>query len=380
MSDKLKIYACSGIGETDGQEQQVLQFWTDGTNTVSNTQAVNGLLAKINLAHIQATRQQGLSKGDKINLLCDVDMLSVALEAAKHFATDNNGLHRAGEVISHMINEGAFEFDNTDSQARENHLEDLIDKFYAIHNDGEPLSNISPDFMDWWKINVEQRNKVGLNFGQQQNVRKALKKAVAGIGEIDPRWKENEDLANYLLNGATYFLYTYFTDAQLAKLPAAFKEKRKGQLRIYNYCKALFVDQYGTEEDMQSIIRAGIIGEMGIEPEQVCVNLLTTGKAKGASGFEFLGLVGVEAVKMLITFIAVLGAIVVAIVKAVCETVYKSNAAKYGAIDNSVVQDNAMSDEELAALKRLQEKKNSSSSSWIGWAAAGIGLLLLFKK
>lgn len=374
MSDKLKIYACSGIGETDGQEQQVLQFWTDGTNTVSNTQAVNGLLAKINLAHIQATRQQGLSKGDKINLLCDVDMLSVALEAAKHFATDNDGLHRAGEVISHMINEGAFEFENTDSQARENHLDDLIDKFYAIHNDGEPLSNISPDFMDWWKINVEQRNKVGLNFGQQQNVRKALKKAVSGIGEIDPRWKENEDLANYLLNGATYFLYTYFTDAQLAKLPAAFKVKRKGQLRIYNYCKALFVEQYGTEEDMQSIIRAGIIGELGDEPEIIC-NDVIMGKRK-ISGVG-IALAATMTIAELIQIISIIAAVVLAIVTAICEAVYRSNAAKYGAIDQSIIDSSVPDDEELSALQRLQE---NSSSSWIGWAAAGVGLLLLLRK
>lgn len=376
MSDKLKIYACSGIGETDGQEQQVLQFWTDGTNTVSNTQAVNGLLAKINLAHIQATRQQGLSKGDKINLLCDVDMLSVALEAAKHFATDNDGLHRAGEVISHMINEGAFEFENTDSQARENHLDDLIDKFYAIHNDGEPLSNISPDFMDWWKINVEQRNKVGLNFGQQQNVRKALKKAVAGIGEIDPRWKENEDLANYLLNGATYFLYTYFTDAQLAKLPAAFKVKRKGQLRIYNYCKALFVDQYGTEEDMQSIIRAGIIGELGGDPEQVCADML----AKQTKGTGSITTAIVITVKELIQIITIIAGVLVAIVYAICDCVYKSNAKKYAAIDQSVVDSSVPDDEELSALERLHESGSLNGNSWIGWAAAGLGLLFLLKN
>ena len=375
MSEKLKIYACSGIGDTDSQEQPI-RFWTDGTNTISNTQAVNGLLAKINLAHIQATKQQGLSDGDRIDLLCDVDMLSVALEAAKHYATDNEGLHRAGEVISHMIQEGAFDYREMDSEARENHLEELIDKFYAIHNDGEPLSNVSPDFMDWWKINIEQRNKVGLNFGQQQNIRKALKNAVSGIGEIDPNWKENEDLSNYLLNGATYFLYTYFTDAQLAKLPAAFKVKRKGQLRIYNYCKALFVDQYGSEEDMQSIIRGGIIAELGGEPEQVCADML----AKQTKGTGAITTAIVITVKELIQIITIVATVLIAIVYAICDCVYKSNAKKYGSIDQAIVQDSAPSDEELEALDRLHNNGILGSSSWIGWAAAGLGLLFILKN
>lgn len=375
MSEKLKIYACSGIGETDSQEQPI-RFWTDGTNTISNTQAVNGLLAKINLAHIQATKQQGLSDGDRIGLLCDVDLFSVALEAAKHYATDNEGLHRAGEVISHMIQVGAFDYREMDSEARENHLEELIDKFYAIHNDGEPLSNVDPDFMDWWKINIEQRNKVGLNFGQQQNIRKALKNAVSGIGEIDPHWKDNEDLSNYLLNGATYFLYTYFTDAQLAKLPAAFKVKRKGQLRIYNYCKALFVDQYGSEEDMQSIIRGGIIAELRGEPEQVCADML----AKQTKGTGSITTAIVITVKELIQIITIVATVLIAIVYAICDCVYKTNAKKYGAIDQAIVQDSAPSDEELEALDRLHSNGKLGGSSWIGWAAAGLGLLFILKN
>ena len=46
MSEKLKIYACSGIGSTDPQKP--VEYFTDGTSTVSNTQAVNTILARIN--------------------------------------------------------------------------------------------------------------------------------------------------------------------------------------------------------------------------------------------------------------------------------------------------------------------------------------------
>ena len=80
MSGKLKIYACSGIGSTDAQKR--VGYWLDGTNTLSNTQAVNTLLARINEKYIAATRLTDIGKGEKIALLNDVDLLQVALEAA----------------------------------------------------------------------------------------------------------------------------------------------------------------------------------------------------------------------------------------------------------------------------------------------------------
>ena len=374
MSEKLKIYACSGIGETDSQEQPI-RFWTDGTNTISNTQAVNTLLVKINSAYIRASKQDW--NVHKLELLNDVDMLSVALEAAKHYATDNEGLHRAGEVISHMIQEGAFESQETDATARENHLEELIDKFYAIHNDDEPLSNVSPDFMDWWKINVEQRNKVGLNFGQQQAVRKALKKAVSGVGEIDPAWKENPEIANYLLNAGTYFIYLYFTDAQLAKAPATLKVKRKNQQRVYNHCKGYFVGVYGSEEEMQQIIRDSIYAEFSREPEQVIDDMLN-----GKSSTNGVGPIEVAITITAEIFVKILLAVfttLIAIVSLICKAVVQSNADKYASIDQSIIDGGCPSPEDEEALNRLK-KKTQASDSWIGWAAAGLGLLFILKN
>ena len=77
MSEKLKIYACSGIGSTDAQEPS--GFYTDGTSMLSNTQAVNTLLARINCLYIEANSLKGLSKEDRIDLLCEVDAYSEAL-------------------------------------------------------------------------------------------------------------------------------------------------------------------------------------------------------------------------------------------------------------------------------------------------------------
>ena len=93
MANKLKIYACSGIG--DAAEQAPTKYWTDDTNTLQNTQAVNSLLAQINLRWSEVTRLQ-ISQQDKADTLCDMDVLLVSLDAAKRYAKDADKLKKAG--------------------------------------------------------------------------------------------------------------------------------------------------------------------------------------------------------------------------------------------------------------------------------------------
>ena len=375
MADRLKIYACSGIGETDNK---AFAYWTDGTNTVSNTQAVNTLLAKINLAWAQCTQMQ-ISNEDKIALLNEIDWLSVALDAAKRFKGDNEKLYHAGEVISDMAKNGAFEGTSTDLREREERLEELIDKANELYSDYDVKSD-NPEFMSWWKNTIVARNKVGLNFGQQQNSRKALKKAaeqIKGIGAADESWKENEDIAQYLTQAGTYFLYLYFTDEQLKKLPGIFKVKRQNQLRIYNYCKTYFVDVYGSEEDMQDIIRAGIIKDCKGEPEVVCADIAKTGNVSGVGLSEFLVWLGV---KGLIALLTVAAGVLISIIAAICDCVYKSNVAKYASMEKAVVDSACPESSDYEDLDIGGNTGLSKGSSWFPIAAIAAGLLLLIKK
>lgn len=379
MADKLKIYACSGIGSTANADQPV-KYWTDDTNTITNTQAVNTLLAQINSRYIEATRLQRLPKEQKVDLLCDIDLLSVALDAAKRFADNPEKLHRAGEIIGTMAENGDFDFDSLDSSKREEHLHDLIAKANEAYEDTMPAAGATADWMAWWKTNVEDRNVTGLNFGQQQNVRKALKAATSGIGAVDESWKENADLAEYLTKGSEYFLYTYFTDEQIAKLPSIFRLKRKRQFATYNYCKSFFVDVYGSEAEMQEIIRAGIIDYFGETPEEICDGVFKKGKTAKIGEFTFLGLAGAEAVKALISIITAVGTIVVGIITAICESVAKTNIAKYGAIDQKVVETSVPDAEDWDDVGLDLGDQTGDSSSLITFAAIGAALLLLFKK
>lgn len=375
MSNKLKIYACSGIGNAEYSDKPIA-YWTDNTNTISNTQAVNTLLARINLLYIGISRLQGVTPEEKIECLNEIDMLCVCLSAAKRFKDDSEGLEYAGNVISKMVSDNMFVLNNLNTDARDAHLDELIAYADEQYNDRAPVANVSPEFMQWWQETVVSRNKVGLNFGQQQNARKALKKAaetIKGIGAVDwsqygdPEWLNNADLAEMLTKGAEYFLYTYFTQAQLNKLPYVFKLKQKQQMRTYNYCKSMFVDIYGTEEEMQLIIRAGIIDMMGEEPEDICDGI-ASGKTKS---------IGI-ATEALVTIITAVIAAVISIIQAICNCVASTNAAKYGALDKEVIEQSVPAPEDYDGIEF--DGISGGNSKILTFAAIAAGLFLLLKK
>ena len=354
MAEKLKIYACSGIGTA--QSDAPVRYWTDGTNTISNTQAVNTILAKINLLYIQATRMIGLSTEDKIAIYNDIDWLSVALDLVRRYKDDEAKLRRAGLVISAMAQDGDFAFDNLDADKREEHLEYLMSKANDLCNDDMELPASDEAFSEWWETNVMTRNKVGYNFGQQQVIRKALKKAVSGIGKVNPSWQNDADLAEYLTKGSEYFLYLYFTDAQLAKLPYAFKKKAKRQLGTYNYCKDLFVGVYGSEKEMKEIIRAGIVDYFQASPEDVCADIVS-----GKRQVSGIGL----ATEAIVAIINGIFALVSGIIVAICTMVAQTKVAEYQAIDQAAINASTPNGDDFDGLGFGSSSKLSSLLPWI---------------
>lgn len=368
MADKLKIYACSGIGDAESAAQpKMLGYWLDGTNTISNTQAVNSLLVKINSNRIKAYRLQTLSVAGKIDCLNRMDFYYVCLLAARRFEKDNEALYRAGAVIAKMYDDGMFLDLNLDD--RETHLAELIAYANSAFDSDEAVEFTNKNLEEWWNNDIIARNKNGLNFGQQQNLRKALKKSaeqISGIGEVDESWKDDPDLAKYLNKGSEYFLYIYFSENQLKKLPAVFRIKRKKQLTTYNYCKQLFVDKFGTFEDMQDIIYYGIMDYFGATPREVC-NDIVKGKIKP---------VGI-ATEVIVALIGAAVTLITGIITAICSMVAQTNIAKYGALDEEVVRDSVPAETDYSDLNFTG---TSSKSNWLLLAVAGIAAVLLFRK
>ena len=378
MAEKLKIYACSGIGDA---EQQSYTYWTDNTQTVDNTQAVNSLLAKINSLVIEIKYLQGMTNADVIEDLNKIDMLCVALDAAQRYREEAKKLYHAGEVIATMMGDGAFQFSSLDDAERDTHLDSLLDRFHDLmQEDGLHIEDDMDGFMEWWKKTVCERNKVGLNTDARKATKKALVQAAKVIGEVDESWKEDADISEYLLNAGTYFQYLYFTPEQLAKLPKIIAERQKAQKRIYNYCKAYFVSIYGSEEEMQGIIRDGIVKDFGVQPEEMCEQI-ASGKKVQPIGFAFLGMVGAAAVKAFLSFLSVMATILVGIITAICNAVVQSNTAKYAAMEKSIIETGSPKASDYDSYNLSGSTTLiGNKSSLLTFGLIGLGAILLLKK
>ena len=370
MAEKLKIYACSGIGAA--QADKPVAYWTDNTNTVSNTQAVNSLLAAINSDYIKFSRLRSLSKADKLTLLNEIDLLTVCLDAATRYSGKAAALHHAGLVIGGMVKKGLFDFDSLNETQRDNNLDELLDMAHEAYNEEEaPAANA--EFMTWWSETVEMRDKVGLT-KQQQDAFEEAAAQITGIGSSDNAWMKNADLAEYLTKGGTYFLYCYFTEAQLKKLPAVFRRKAAVQMRTYNYCKALFVNVYGNEDAMQEIIHASIIDQYGETAEQVCATIMNTGKISGIGdgGVTAAVLTAADIVAIVTAVLGLVGTIIVAVIE-YCKNV---GVAKYAAIDKEAAEAATPNPDDFNGLNIGSTK----ATSWLPLAAIGVGLLFLLKS
>ena len=380
MSDKLKIYACSGIGDTPEDRKKPIGYYTDGTNTLESTQAVNTLLAKINTCRIEAQRLQTLTAAERKDALDEMDVYSVGLVAARQYAKDSVKLGRAGLAIGSMISAGDFAYDTFVHGERQDHLDHLIEKMHELVNGDEQLQG-DPEFTQWWTANVIERNKVGTDFAQRMAIHKAIKARKLqpkqkGAGAVDESWQDDEELSKYLCDGGTYFLYLFFTDKQLAKLPEGnrriFKAKARGQQDTYDYCKATFVGIYGSEEEMVDIIRAGIIDRFGDTPEQVCQDI-ADGKRNAEEG------VGI-ATEIIVALITLISGLLIALIEKVCDAIAKKNQAKYEALNQRVIEESCPNQDDFEGLDVPKTQTAGISSGAMIAAGAALLALLFIKK
>lgn len=372
MANRLKIYACSGIGETPVQDYT---YWTDNTNTVENTQAVNTLLVGINTFYTEL-KYLNIDKEDKIWLLNQIDLYTVCLEAAKRYNKHYSTLQKAGKVIGAMVKRGDFEFDELNESKRDEHLDKLIEAAQDEWESDLKIEDSDPEFDGWWNENIVLRNQVGLDAAQQDTTRKALAKGVKGLGKVDESWKDNEDISQYLTKAGTYFLYLFFTDEQLAKLPNVFKVKRAYQTKIYNYCKGYFVDVYGSEEEMQDIIRNGIIQEFKETPEALCEGI-ASGKKKGIGSIT---LATTMTITELISILTIVAGVIASIITAICDCVYKSNVKKYEAMSKATIDGGVPEASDCDGLNLNGSKLGKKSDNKWLWIAGGVAALLLLRN
>lgn len=363
MANRLKIYACSGLN--DVTEKGAFNYWTDGTRTLDNTQAANTIIAKINLDLAQLEHLRTLTDEQKIWLIQEINVYTVCLYFVRQYESDPSMLQKAGFAIGAILKNVDWSNDYTDAKDAEEEANYLIACVQELLDNGVSFEK-NDDFAAWWKYNVLDRNKVGFGEEKRKTIRKAMTKAVEGIGEVDPSWQDDPDLGKYLTKSSEYFLYCYFTEEQLSKLPVTFRRKKKTQIFTYNYCKDLFVGTYGSEQDMQDIIRAGIIGYFNATPEDVCKDIVS-GKREA---------VGIPTA-VIVAIVGGIFALVQAVILKLLDMAKETKVAEHQRIDQQALSQATPNEDDFDGLNFGGGK---SSMSWVAIAAIGTGLLLLLRN
>lgn len=363
MANKLKIYACSGIGQAE--DSASFDYWYNNTNVLQNTQAVNTLTAYINANQAKLRSKLLTDRTQRQDLLDEIDLYAVCLYYAQSYSGNQSELVNAGAAIGRMCADGAFVYGSLNNEERDKHLDELYAKADVLISDGD-VSESNTEFMRWWKETVIDHDRVGLPVQDQSELSNSIHKAMSqvkrqGVGDLD--WSKDENIGKYLTDAGNYFIYTYFTKKQLAKLPKIFTRKALYQMQIYNYCKSIYVNVYGSEKSMRKVIRTGIWDKFGVSPEDVCLDIVNGNynRAKDAVGQLWL-----EAIVGIITALA---PVLVALIPALFNYFSAKNVAKYMAVDESVVKDNVADGTDF---DKLMNKSDNTM-----WYILGGGALLL---
>ena len=296
---KLKIYMCSGIGDT----REEYAYWLDDTNTATNTCAVNSLLARINelcveLDYLELTPEEQLERYNMI------DLLVIALQLAKRCKKDDAELERAGKILQQFINDGKFNSKSREDSERGSNLDRLFSSVMSALDSGSD-PKVDGDFLVWWMESILPNNRCGLTPEQQEKSKEFLKEERVG-DSLDQYKKQYGDIGEYLYNASDYFLYLYIPEDKAKKLPYFLRKKIQKQQEVYNYVARNFKALYGNnQEDLERIIRTRIIAQTGKTPEAI-TNYLTSTRGIGVMGWDDILYIVIAAVAVTIALLQVI--------------------------------------------------------------------------
>lgn len=354
MNNGLKIYVCSGVGSVDINSYK---YWTAGTKDYENSPAINSLLSQINALNVDATYLD-LTQEEKIDCYNKIDFLTVCLVLAQSKLANE----QKASVLQKMYDDGAFDFASFNDSQREEHLNSLIEQ--ALSDD--KMYAQSGDIYKWFTTDIAQHNDVLFSPDQQKKIAAAIN-SISGVGATD-----FGSLTEYIEQAGQYFLYRFIPENKRSGLSGTIKNRIKKQDEFYQYCLDNFVPAYGTQADLDRLIRTNIISNYKTTPEKAVEALL---KGEGVGDVVAVTAI-VQLVLLILSCISAFVGIAAAILSSCKEVIAAKATAKYAVPENLESGCPAASDWPAAE----EYAKNNSGNSWIKYGLIGALLLLILKK
>lgn len=366
MRDGLKIYACSGLDlsahKNIGSTTPEFNYWLDNTQTITNTVAVNNLLADINLLFVQLM-YYNLSKEEILHALNLIDLYVVCLQFAKQYHGEQ--LSIAGNIIAAMVAENKFYYESFNNKERDDNLDLLIELAEQRFTIGYS-ETVNTTFRDWYKTNIEDGDYCGLT-PEQQSASENYMASISGIGDVEV----SEDPSKNLVNSSSYYLYLYMQQKTAKKAGAVVNWKRNKQKEVYDYILAGYGQVYGGKAGVDKLISIGITKKFEKSPEEVIEDLTNT-KAQGI-GITFEAFMAACA-----KIIEVVGAILV-LLKFVLGWVGSIITTVYAVPPNAEDATPGLDGEDLEELKKSLEKNNTDTDKLLKYGVIGIGIAFILK-
>lgn len=255
----LNIYRLSGL---EDEVAERAQFWTAGSNTLTNTRAANYILSEINLLLAE------LQYSDVVTaeLYNKIDLSVVCLAALRVANKEPEALRKAGYVIQSMINDNLFENTSVDEDDRCRNLDELETLFDTYYFNGAETTNGA--FVDWWEqniINNNYNNAPGAAERFEQYQRENI-----GSPSLDP--KDYKDLADYVDNAGVYFLYYFMSADELKKSSLTVKRRYRKEEEVFRYVYTQCQDVYD-EKTVYNMLYAGCAKHYDAKPEKILAKL-----------------------------------------------------------------------------------------------------------
>lgn len=183
-------------------------------------------------------------------------------------------------------------------------------------------------------------------------------------------WKTNDTLTKYLYKGSEYFLYTYIPDSEVSYYSRRIRRKREEQIRTLRYVKDIFIPNYGTEAELDALIRNGIvdtfngrkIGNITVEvssPEEILYILRTT-----ENGLNGVGSISAAVASIICAIIAAVVSIVTGLLTYYLEKSKAEMRVKYIVPDENVIADSVAEAEDWENIS-TDTVKTTKASTWM---------------